>query len=415
MDNNCEQKAKLMIIETNKEYYFKGEIIEGNIILNCITNLTLNEITISLYSKENWIIQETSTIKYGEKNNQLLSKFDIGLNKLLNNNNDINVLTPGKYIFPFKIELPKYLQPSFEYPVPNRSAYLRYLLESEIISNDIKSKSSMYILVKGTSILLRTAKIFSSVTNVHKWGIFDEGSTILKVSYKKNNYTINEMIPLNIDIDNARGKLKVKECKIRVVRLIQFSRLDKNSIEKYPLEKTINSQVFWSEVFPNSKRSFLFQIEAIDKDLIDFNYFGENNPYPKIKDINILLPSMEGGIIKCQYKIIVSLYFDNFVTAGYRPRVCLPISIIHHFQEESSNLNNIQNEKSSIINDINISSFYNNNSITDSSLLFDINYNENKKQIENNNSKNNSNQNINKKPNYIELNEESHYFNINQI
>ena len=440
-NENFNKNTKILIIETNKEYYFKGEIIEGNIILNCISNLTLNEISIALYSKENWIIQETSTIKYGEKNNQLLSKFDIGLNKILNNNKDINVLVPGRYIFPFQIQLPNYLQPSFEYPIPNRAAYLRYLLESEIISNDIKTKSNIYILIKGSIILLRTPKIFSSVTNVHKWGMFDGGSTILKVSYKKNNFTIDEMIPLNIDIDNTRGKLKVKESKIRIIRTIQFSKPDKSSIEKYPLEKTIYSKVFWSEVFPNSKRSFLFQTEIIDKDLIDFNFFGENNPYPKIKDINILLPSIEGRIIKCDYRIQVSLYFDSFVTSGYRPRVCLPISIIHQFQEEDNNLSNIQNENSLNVN-INTTNYYNNNSFTDSSMLYDKNY-ENKKQIENNSINNNfscqmtdlskfncmtnknenernnikeiSNLNINKKPNYIELNEETNYYNINEI
>ena len=386
-NENFNKNTKILIIETNKEYYFKGEIIEGNIILNCISNLTLNEISIALYSKENWIIQETSTIKYGEKNNQLLSKFDIGLNKILNNNKDINVLVPGRYIFPFQIQLPNYLQPSFEYPIPNRAAYLRYLLESEIISNDIKTKSNIYILIKGSFILLRTPKIFSSVTNVHKWGMFDGGSTILKVSYKKNNFTIDEMIPLNIDIDNTRGKLKVKESKIRIIRTIQFSKPDKSSIEKYPLEKTIYSKVFWSEVFPNSKRSFLFQTEIIDKDLIDFNFFGENNPYSKIKDINILLPSIEGRIIKCDYRIQVSLYFDSFVTSGYRPRVCLPISIIHQFQEEDNNLSNIQNENSLNVN-INTTNYYNNNSFTDSSMLYDKNY-ENKKQIENNSINNN--------------------------
>ena len=415
-----------MIIETNKEYYFKGEIIEGNIILNCNSNLNLCDISISLYLKESWTIQETSTIKYGEKNNQLLSKFDIGLNKFINNNNDLSLLLAGRYTFPFKIELPNYLQPSFEYPIPNRSAYLRYLLESEIISNDIKSKSNIYILIKGAFILLKSPKLFSSIKNVHKWGMFDEGSTILKVSYKKNNYTIDEIVPLNIEIDNTRGRLKVKETKIRIIRTIQFSRLDKNSIEKYPLEKTINSKIFWSEVLPNSKRFFLFQIELKDKDLINFNYFDEKNPYPKIKDINILLPSIEGGIIKSDYRIQVSLYFDSFVTSGYRPRVCLPISIMHQFQEEDNNLNNLQTY------------FYNNNFCTDSSLLYDKNYYENNKQIKNNNINNDSsyeksnsskfqidnesnnnrninNENIKKKPNYIELNEESNYYNINEI
>ena len=438
-NDNFNQNNKLMIIEINKPYYFKGENIEGNIIINCLSNITLNEITLCLYSKENWVIQETSTIKYGEKNNQLLSKFDIEINKLLNNRNDIQILPPGTHIFHFNLELPNYLQPSFEYPLPNRSAYLRYLLESEIISNEIKSKYTKYILIKGSFILLKTPKIFTSVSNVHKWGIFDGGSTILKVSYKKNNFKIYETVPLNIEIDNSRGKLKVKECKIRILRTIQFNRLDKNSIEKFPMEKTIYSKIFWSEVFANSKRNFLFQTELKDKDLIDFCYFGENNPYPSIKDINLLLPTLESRLIKCQYRIQISLYFDSFVTSGYRPRVYLPIIINHQFQEEDNNLNNSQ-----IKNFFNNENYYNNN-ICESSLVYDNNFFENYQKNKNSNlignineSKNNEfyysnnnvkfsqimnesndlqikNQNIHKKEDYIQLNKEKKYNNINEI
>ena len=341
------ENNELMTIETNKPYYFKGENIEGKIIITCLSKIILNEITLSLYSIENWIIQETSTMKYGEKSKQIISKFDLEISALLNNKKYTQILPPGTHIFPFIIELPNYLQPSFEYPLPNRSAYLRYVLESEIISNEIKLKYNKYILIKGGYKLLKSPKIFNSISNVHKWGIIDVGSTILKVSYNKNNYKIDELVPLNIEIDNTRGKLKVKECKIRILRTIQFKKLDNNSINKYPMEKTIYSKNFWSEVLPNSKRSFLFQTELKDKDLIDFNYFGESNPYPLIKDINLLLPTLESSIIKCDYEIQVSLFFDSFVTSGYRPRISLPIIITHLFQEEDNNLSYSKIENSS--------------------------------------------------------------------
>ena len=228
------------------------------------------------------------------------------------------------------------------------------------------------------------------------------------------NYKIDELVPLNNEIDNNRGKLKVKECKIRIIRTIQFSKLDPNSIEKYPLEKTIYSKVFWSEVLPYSKRSFLFQTELKDQDLIDFNYFGQKNPYPKIKDINELLPTIKGRILKCDYRIQVSLYFDSFVTSGYRPRVCLPISITHNSGEEennnifNNNFNNIDNSQNNnyLNNEINNDIYYNNN-ICSSSLLYDRNYLENNKEIDNNNN--------NKKDNYIKLKEEPKYYNINEI
>ena len=436
---NSHQKKNTMNIITNKDYYFKGELCEGNIILELISVINLNDISISLFSKENWLIQETSNVKYGEKNIQLLSKFDLGIHKFLNLNSEINLLSKGRYVFPFKIELPSYLEPSFEYPIPNRSSYLRYVLESEVISNDIKLKTNKNILIKSYSKFLRTPKIFSSITNVHKWGMFDGGSTILKASYEKNNYKIDELVPLNIEIDNTRGKLKVKECKIRIIRTIQFSKLDKESIEKYPLEKTIYSKVFWAEVMPNSKRSFLFQTELKDKDLIDFNYLGENNPYPEIHDINYLLPSLEGRIIKCEYRIQISLYFNNFVTSGYRPRVSLPILIIHQFKE-NSNLSNLPND-----NEINNINYSNNNICCDSSLLYDKNYFENLKEknynvINNRNNENeknnmyiendnfiefskiedikrdnqNNSKEIDKKQNYIPLKEEN-YYNINEV
>jgi len=422
-------KSNLMKIETDKEYYFKGETVEGNVILDVLFNITLSEITISFYMNENWLIQETSTVKYGEKNNQLLSKFDLGINKILNDNNEIKILSPGRYVFPFKIELPNYLQPSFEYPIPNREAYLRYILESEIISNDIKLKSKLNILIKSnTKILNNKSKIYSSVANVHKWGMFDGGTTVLKVSMNKNNYKIDELAQLNIEIDNNRGKLKVQKCKIRAIRDITFKRLNKESKEEYPMEKTINSEVFFSEVEPYSKRTFLFQIGLKDNDFVSLE---QRIPYPNINDINILLPSMEGRIIMCYYKIQVSLYFSSFVTSGYRPRVCIPISISHQSQEENSFINqsNIQNE---IV-------IQNNNNMCYSSLLYDNNHLGNNNMISSSiedieninydNEKNNKNinnyghnergiNNLNKQDidnqNYSELKEES-FYNINEI
>ena len=422
-------KSNLMKIETDKEYYFKGETVEGNVILDVLFNITLSEITISFYMNENWLIQETSTVKYGEKNNQLLSKFDLGINKILNDNNEIKILSPGRYVFPFKIELPNYLQPSFEYPIPNREAYLRYILESEIISNDIKLKSKLNILIKSnTKILNNKSKIYSSVANVHKWGMFDGGTTVLKVSMNKNNYKIDELAQLNIEIDNNRGKLKVQKCKIRAIRDITFKRLNKESKEEYPMEKTINSEVFFSEVEPYSKRTFLFQIGLKDNDFVSLE---QRIPYPNINDINILLPSMEGRIIMCYYKIQVSLYFSSFVTSGYRPRVCIPISISHQSQEENSFINqsNIQNE---IV-------IQNNNNMCYSSLLYDNNHLGNNNMISSSiedieninydNEKNNKSinnyghnergiNNLNKQDidnqNYSELKEES-FYNINEI
>ena len=231
----------------------------------------------------------------------------------------------------------------------------------------------------------------------------DGGTTILKVSYEKGNYQINTLVPLNIDIDNTRGKLKVKECKIRVLRTIEF--LKSKGPEKYPMEKTINSKVFKSGVLPYNKKNFLFQIQLIDNDLVDFKYIKEDKPYPYINDLNILLPTIDSKIIKCDYRIQVSLYFDNFVTSGYRPRVKLPIIISHFIGEKNNNFNKNNNQHNLIES---------NNHIYESSLIYDQNF------INSNSSNNIINDNgninnINNSENDIINNELTEYIKSNKL
>ena len=426
-------------IELNKEFYLYGETIEGNIIFDNTKNIKLNDYSINFYKKESWFVQETAEVKYGEKNNQLLYKFNIDIKQYLNNN---EILVPGKYVFPFKIKLPEDLEPSFEYPYPNRYSYLRYSLICESNPNIPELKHQKFILIKSLSNNILLQKSFNSIINVHKWGFLDGGTTSLNVSYEKSNYRINDLIPLNVYIDNSRGKLKVKECKIRLIRTIEFCKL--NGPEKFPMEKTINSKIFPAGVLPFDKKYFLFQIQVSDEDLYDFKYIKEEKPYPNINDLNILLPTINSTIIKCDYRVQVSLYFDNFVTSGYRPRVKLPIIISHFFDEGNNNIIIMNNKKNENYNNL----IESNNIINESSLIYDNNYinsNDRNNLINNNpninnddmnNSQNNfknsdlseyiksnkfEDQNIsgnennnNIKPNYIELKKE-YYYNINEI
>jgi hypothetical protein len=180
----------------------------------------------------------------------------------------------------------------------------------------------------------------------------------------------------------------------------------------------------------------------IDNDIIDFKYIKEENPYPNINNINILLPTVNSKIIKCDYRIQVSLYFDNFVTSGYRPRVKLPIIITHFIEEEGNNNikqnyyvnNNYYNYNRNLIDS--------NDNINSSSMVYDQKFinnninNDNNINIEsiNDTEKDNMNnelseyiksnkfinqitscddKNNNNKANYIELKKE--FYNINEI
>ena len=328
-----QNQFKPMIITTTKVDYFKGESVEGNIILNNQLPIVLTDIYINLYLLESWIYQETSSQSYGEMNNQPLLCVQVGINKILNIDTELINLSAGYFNFPFKFQLPNYLQPCFEYPLPEKRGYLRYSLESKFISPYVQGSTSTYIIVKSRPNVLNSPLSFSSVMNVHKWGLIDQGTTQLKVSYLTNNFRINDNVNLKVEINNTRGKLKVSNCEINVVRKVGYRKknTDKN---QYYMENIIVNKNYDINVEPMNQKTFNYTIELKDKNKNNFNYLDVQNPYPNLIDISYAMPTTDGTIIKCDYCIIVTLYFYSFVTSGYLPKVTLPISLTHQTQDE---------------------------------------------------------------------------------
>ena len=63
--------------------------------------------------------------------------------------------------------------------------------------------------------------------------------------------------------------------------------------------------------------------------------------YKDIEDNNFFVPSFNGFVIKCDYELKVSLYFENFVDYNHRPRITVPISLINKtYQESKQNIGN---------------------------------------------------------------------------
>ena len=87
-------------------------------------------------------------------------------------------------------------------------------------------------------------------------------------------------------------------------------------------------------VEPMNQKTYIYLIELKDRNKNIFNYFNVINPYPNLVDVTYFMPSMDGVIIKCEYNIVVTLYFNSYVTNGYLPKVSLPISLTHQTQDE---------------------------------------------------------------------------------
>ena len=327
------QNNRPIIITTTKIDYFKDDDIEGKIVLQNQIPIVLSDIYLNLYLLEGWTYQESQNQLYSDLNRQPLLCVKVGIGKILNINSELINLSTGVFNFPFKFRLPNYLQPCFEYPLKNRRGYLRYSLEAKFVSPYTQGSTSIYLTIKARPNVFNSPLSYSSVMNVHKWGLIDQGTTQLKVSYLTNNYKMKDSIPLNVEINNMRGKLKVTTLEVNLIRKVVFKNKNTDKIQ-YKTEDIITKKEFNVDVKPKNQHSMNILIPIEDKYKNRFDYSNVQNPYPNIVDIEYCMPSTDGAIIKCEYSISVTLFFDSFVTSGYLPKVILPISLTHQTIDE---------------------------------------------------------------------------------
>lgn len=399
-----------LTIQLNKFDYFKGDYVEGKIVLNNMGSLILNDIHLNLYLVERWNYQDSERIE-SEFNHPMLLTVKIGIQKIVKIESDIINLNPGVFNLPFKFKLPDYLQPCFEYPKNNQKGFLRYILEAKIISPYVKGFSRSYLFIKSRPLILNCPLSYSSATNVHKWGMFDQGSTILKVSYLTSNYQIRGQIPITVEINNTRGKLQVRNVNCKIIRRVQFKKVNL-AVTRYTLQTIILNKVFDVNVPPNTQSQvYNYNIELTDSTLANFNYIGALNPYPSLGDLLYAMPTTDGAAIKCDYYLLVSLSFSSYVTQSYIPKVCIPFTITHQLQ---SDYNLEQQEEKDMKQAIEAS-------LLDSKQVEDINktnineivLDQNKNEIMLNGNNLQNNKSNEQKSNFVDINqiEDNNYFN----
>ena len=327
------QSQNQISINLKKYDFYKGDYVEGEIVLQNLTAMILNDIHLNLYLIENWNYQEGDT-RIAELNNPILLNVKVNIGKILKVNSNLINLNIGEFKFPFKFQLPDFLQPSFEYPKNNQRAFLRYVLEAKLISPYVQGDGRIYLLIKSRPKILNCPLSFSSAVNVHTWGMFDQGSTILKTSYKTSNYQMKGQIPITVEIDNTRGKLAVTSVNVKAIRKIEFKKINEATV-KFTLEDIMVNKVFNINVLPNTKsQAYNYIIDLREENLSGFNYFGLANPYPKLKDLAFAMPSTDGAAIKCDYFLEVTISFDGFVTKGYLPKIIIPLTLTHQLQND---------------------------------------------------------------------------------
>ena len=323
--------APLMRVALEKEMFFQDEPIRGEIWLEPQQTVILSDIIVRLKLQEGWVYNETSDKVISEMNSVILAEKPVGMGKLLNIPTQLISLSAGQFHFPFTLDPPGPIQPSFEHPFPNRRGYVRYSVQAETLSQYLRLNVESIVIIKARPLVLNSPLMFSSCVNVHNWGFFQKGTTILAVSYPTNNYKIGDTIPLTVNIDNSRGLLDVNTVRVVIIRKTTFTKINQN--EKYPFEVIAYKQDFNFQVPSRTRNTFNFAVMLRDNNL-QANYTDVYNPYPYLQDFNNLMPSLDALTLKCKYMVKVSVYFNSYVTYSYRPRVIMPISVTHQLIDD---------------------------------------------------------------------------------
>jgi len=340
-------RSDILTIQFNKESYYEGQKVEGTIILEPKQNLVMNDILIKFKQSEYfvYVVDETNTIS--DINSQTFFEKRINAGEYMNMGSEMISLTPGSYKFPFQFTLPKDIPPSFEYPFRNRRASLRYTFSAELLSPYVKSLSETYMWIKARPINIPSAIKHENYVKVKNVGILSRGQSGVALFTMANNFRINDMLPFTVDIYNEECAIRVTGVKISIKRIVTFMKGGK----EYQKRTAILRKRYPCICEKNSKNSFHYDdIQIRDNDLKDIDFNKSLNPYPFIDDVNLLMPNMKTNLIKCEYSLKATSYFDYSVLEKNRPRVEMPIYITHQLQREyeyerDTNQNNGQGQE----------------------------------------------------------------------
>ena len=340
-------KSDILTIQFKKESYYESQVVEGVIILEPKQNLVMEDILIKFRQSEYFVYKIDEKNIISDINNQTFFEKRINAGSFLNQNSQMLSLTPGSYKFPFQFTLPRDIPPSFEYPFRHRRASLRYTFSAELLSPYLKSLSETYVWIKARPINIPSQIKHENYVKVKNVGIVSRGQSGIALFTMANNFRPNDMLPFTVDIYNEDCDVQVKEVKISIKRIVTFLKGGK----EYPKRTAILRKRYNCLCDKRSKNSFHYDdIQIRDNDLKELDYNRSLNPYPFIDDVNLLMPNIKTNLIKCEYSLKATSYFDYSVLGKDRPRVEMPIYITHQMQREyeyerNTNQNNGQGQE----------------------------------------------------------------------
>ena len=333
-DNLILQKSENLKFEFTKEGYFENQLIEG--ILNFQNNkeMKIDEISINIRIIESYNLLESKNKITNSFQKKIFSK-KFNLPKIFHTKNTKNIPIPSAlHRIPFRLFLPKNIPPSFEYPRENKKGYIRYIFTGEVISGEEKYITEEYLIIKQrpfdfppqTRLKIQDKKVIQTEASKLK------GESGISIFTPNKNIIINDPIKFEVDIDNTKCEEDIIKINSKVVRKVIF----KKDKDLYNSESIIINKKYPIKCLKGEKKRFNYEDLILkDIDLKDLYFPDKLNPYlGKIKDLNLLMPSLDSPIIKCEYKLEISSEFDTNIVESSRPNVVIPIYVGHQSPQE---------------------------------------------------------------------------------
>ena len=153
------------------------------------------------------------------------------------------------------------------------------------------------------------------------------------------SYRFSDNIPIKMDIDNEKGKMKVTLVKINLTRKMVLKDNKNNFKEKYSCIDKVFKKIYKVEVKNGAKETLELKFPLSEMPYNEFSYFDNVNLYNWTKKNCEFIPSIESTILSCQYFLKITIYYDSFLKKANRPRIILPIYIVHRINNNYNNNN----------------------------------------------------------------------------
>jgi hypothetical protein len=316
-----------MTIELPKICYFKGEIMKGTINIKPKPPLMISLLSCPLIAHAT--LKEFQIYKDGVddgKEEYILFKYPLNVEQF-----DKNTLTKG-LIIPFEFQIPYYSYPSFFLDNLNN---VKHILT--FVFTTIEARKSIVIIIKNDQYfnennqLYKSPAVVSMRTSKHKYAIFHMGHISASLKLKKNAFTYNETIPLEIDIDCSTLKIKIINIHLSIYRVIK-----KNIASNHKEAMSKDEKNIFTKTIPlNSKKDHYHIEESIrlpkgnPGDIYSF-FNSKSKRTTKLFD---LFASCYGGLLSCEYFIKVT--FETNTLFSTDEFLLMPID----FYEQADNDN----------------------------------------------------------------------------